>query len=138
MPSLSSVDRLGRVRFKDARGRFIKSPGGAVRIFDEIGPRLAIGPSVAESAIIGVLELYRDEVEQWMRENAPWEDRTGTAREGLEASIEHRGLEFALAVYHTVDYGIWLEVRWNGKYAIIQPTLEHWGPFLMQEMEVFQ
>ena len=137
MPILSSVDKRGRVRFRDARGKFRRSPTGSVRIFDEIGPRLAIGPLVTETAIVEVLELYKNEVVQWMQDNAQWEDRTGDARAGLSAEIMRDKLEFQLAVFHTVDYGIWLEVRWNGKYAILQRAVEHWGPFLMQEMEVF-
>lgn len=135
------VTKLGtgpRARFRDAKGVFRRSPGGAVRIFDEIGPRLSIGPAVTASAIEGVLEFYQEQVEQWMRENAGWEDRTGAARDGLKASVERtKLLEYQLTVYHSVDYGIWLEVRWNGRYAILQPAVEHWGPFLMQEMEVF-
>ena len=135
------VIKLGtgpRARFRDARGVFRRSPGGAVRIYDEIGPRLAIGPEVAASSIEAVLDLYVDQVEEWMQENAEWEDRTGEARAGLTAEVMKTGLlEYQVAVYHTVDYGIWLEIRWNGRYAILQPAVEHWGPFLMQEMEVF-
>lgn len=128
-----------KARFRDVRGVYRKAPGGAVRIFDQIGPRLAIGPEVAAGAVESVLEFYRDQVEEWMRENAPWEDQSGDARDGLTAEVQRaKVLEYDLYVYHTVDYGIWLEIRWNGKYAIIQPTIEHWGHFLMQEMEVFE
>lgn len=138
MAIFSSIDRRGRVRFRDAKGVFRRSPNGAMRIFDEIGPRLAIGPAVTASAVESVLELYKDEVENWMKENASWEDRSGAAREGLSASVEKTGLmEYQLAVFHTVSYGIYLEVRWNGRYAILMPAVEHWGPFLMQDMEVF-
>jgi hypothetical protein len=137
MPGGKAFGSGSRVRFRDAKGRFIHSPGNTVRIFDQIGPRLSLGPAVTESAVEDVLEFYRDQVEQWMKESAPWEDQTGDARDGLTAEVERRGSEFSLYVYHTVDYGIWLEVRWNGRYAILTPAVEHWGPFLMHEMEAF-
>jgi len=40
-----------------------------------------------------------------------------------------------MVLYHTVEYGIWLEIRWNGQYAIIIPTIEHMGPVIMAELE---
>src|SRR5262245_15447723 len=75
-------------------------------------------------------------VEQYAKENAPWEDRTGDARQGLKATGEQRLVYYAITLFHTVDYGIWLEVRWDGKYAIILPTLEAMGPELMRELAV--
>jgi len=33
-------------------------------------------------------------------------------------------------VYHTMPYGLWLEVRWSGRYAIIGPTMLHIAPQL--------
>lgn len=139
----ASVTSAKGVRFRDARGRWIRGIGGA-SIFDQIGPRLDIGPMVAKDAVRSVLDFYQEQVEEWMRENAPWEDTdtphsyAGQARDGLRAEVVEDGMELGLVVYHTVDYGIWLEIRWNGRYAILLPTIEEWGPHLMHEMEVFQ
>lgn len=132
-----SVRGGDRLRLRSERGRFIYVPGGAVRIFDQIGPRLDIGPEVAVEGAEATLEFYADQIEEWMRENAPWDDRSGEARDGLTAEVDRHRMQAALYVYHTVDYGIWLEVRWNGKYAILTPAVEHWGPFVMQELEIF-
>lgn len=73
-------------------------------------------------------------VQDYAREHAPWNDRTGDAREGLTAVGEQRLVTYTITLFHTVDYGIWLEVRWDGKYAIILPTLEAMGPELMAEL----
>ena len=35
-----------------------------------------------------------------------------------------------LTVYHTMPYGLWLEVRWSGRYAIIGPTMVDIAPQL--------
>jgi hypothetical protein len=73
-------------------------------------------------------------VEQYAKENAPWDDRTGDARMGLTAIGEQRLVYYSITLFHTVEYGLWLEVRWDGKYAIIVPTLEVMGPRLMEEL----
>lgn len=72
--------------------------------------------------------------ERYMKDHAPWDDRTGSARDGLTAQGEFSFIEYTVVLFHTVDYGIWLEIRWNGKYAIIQPTIEAMGPQFMAEM----
>jgi hypothetical protein len=77
-------------------------------------------------------ERFAKIAEQRAQQNAPWEDRTGDARNGLTGSAETTGVETTITLAHTVDYGLWLEVRWNGRYAIIMPTLEE----LMPEFEL--
>jgi hypothetical protein len=79
---------------------------------------------------------FASRVESYAKENAPWEDRTGDAREGLTAKGQQRLFEYRIILYHTVDYGIWLEVRWGGKYAIIVPTIIHMGNELMNELSM--
>ena len=72
--------------------------------------------------------------EIYMKEHARWDDRTGDARAGLRAEGSFELVRYTISLYHTVEYGIWLEVRWNGKYAIINPTIEAMGPRFMAEM----
>lgn len=68
-----------------------------------------------------------------MRDNAPWTDRTGNARNGLKAEHQKQEMRWhQLTLSHSVPYGIWLEVRWSGRYAILNPTLEKIGPELMR------
>lgn len=66
--------------------------------------------------------------EKHMRSNAPWTDRTGNARAGLHATVQGSGNTTAVILYHSVPYGIWLETRWSGRYAIINPTIEVMAP----------
>jgi hypothetical protein len=60
----------------------------------------------------------------YAKANAPWGDRTGDAREGLDSDVYWEGHTIVWDMFHTVDYGLYLETRWNAKYAIIMPTLE--------------
>lgn len=64
------------------------------------------------------------ELEAIMKQNAPWVDRTGAARSGLKAEASEDGGIITMALSHSVDYGYWLEVIQNGRFAIVGPTLE--------------
>lgn len=72
----------------------------------------------------------------YAKQNAPWTDRTGNARAGLfsKARAVNGGESFELIVAHSMSYGLWLEIRFSGKYAIIQPTIDHIGPILMKRI----
>lgn len=70
--------------------------------------------------------------EGWMRNNAPWTDRTGNARTGLSATTDHERKKLhRMNLFGRVPYQIWLEVRFAGRYAIIIPALVDQGPKLM-------
>ena len=75
-----------------------------------------------------------DEILTYAQNNAPWQDQTGDARSGLETAVLVENGSLSIDLYHTVDYGIWLEIRWGGKYAIIIPTVEQLGPKLFRKM----
>lgn len=65
-----------------------------------------------------------------MRANAKWVDRTGNARNGLNATVYDSSKYVDLVLYHRVPYGVFLEVRWSGRYAIIGPTMTDIAPKL--------
>lgn len=71
------------------------------------------------------------ESQAYMRSNANWQDQSGNARNGLKAQTIVAKNLVAVVLYHSVPYGIWLEVRWSGKYAIIMPTVEVMAPRYM-------
>lgn len=69
--------------------------------------------------------------ETFAKSKASWTDRTGNARSGLtgeySARIGSTSATFEIDISHRVKYGIWLEVRFNQKYAIINKTVEKTG-----------
>lgn len=65
---------------------------------------------------------------EYAKANAPWTDRTGDARSGLDTDVEWEGDEVVWSLYHVVDYGLFLETIANGKWSIIMPTLEQFAP----------
>ena len=55
--------------------------------------------------------------------NAKWTDRTGAARGGLSFKSGWEGYVLDISIMHTVDYGLWLEVRnfpYAGRLAILE------------------
>lgn len=69
-------------------------------------------------------EKAAGEVEAYAKANAIWSDRTGDARAKLRAWADHYGNVVSVTLSHGVDYGFWLEVIQNGRFAIIRPTIE--------------
>ena len=65
-----------------------------------------------------------------MKEQAPWTDRTGDARRGLRAWVEEVGPIGEIHVSHDeeLDYAVWLEVAYQGRWGIISKTIDYWEP----------
>lgn len=94
--------------------------------------RLAVMRETLASAVMELMEAYGLTVQSAAQEGAPWTDRTSNARQGLSAAVDPvSDTVFALVLYHTATYGIWLEVRWGGRWSIIMKTLEAQMPGLM-------
>jgi hypothetical protein len=99
--------------------------------FDSLTPGLQRLLPAVDAGVDLAFDAIRPIAESHMRDNAPWTDRTANARNGLmsahqkEPMVVHR-----LILYHTMPYGLWLEVRWSGRYAIIGPTMFEIGPRL--------
>ncbi len=119
-------------------GDFAREVGGefAKIVFDnglnEISDRCKKGPEQVHRAALITAQRYAPQVQNYARDNAVWTDRTGNARQGLMARPFEEGDSVGIDVFHSVSYGIWLEVRWGGRYAIIQPTIDVMGPKVMQ------
>ncbi len=80
-------------------------------------------------------EAYGPITEGYAKVTAPWTDRTGNARNLLHATVDHDRHLHRITLSHGVPYGIWLEVRQQGKYAVIMPTIKAVGEDLMNRFE---
>jgi hypothetical protein len=85
-------------------------------------------------ALVKKVTEFAPKLADYAQANAPWEDVTGSAREGLNSSPIITDTSMGVSLFHTMDYGIWLEIRWGALYAIILPTIEILGPELMQDL----
>lgn len=95
----------------------------------------AVSHAVEQLAI-----YYAAVIEASAKQKAPWVDRTGNARAALRGYTNRTAPAgypnpdalardtIALYLSHGMDYGKWLELKYQGRYAIILPTLQaHYG-----------
>jgi len=61
------------------------------------------------------------------KSNARWQDRTGAARQRLKGDSQAVSNGYRIRLAHGVDYGIWLELANEKRYAIIDETVRHVG-----------
>lgn len=81
------------------------------------------------------LQEQGDELVDYMKNTAPWKDRTGNARRGLGAETIDSSNIIGLSLYHTVDYGIYLEYAMELRFAILEPTVRLKGPDVIKGMQ---
>lgn len=79
-------------------------------------------------------QLLAQSIQAYAQENAPWEDRTSDARTGLTAEAIRARQEMSILLYHTVEYGVYLENANGGNYSIIIPTMEKFAAELETRM----
>lgn len=107
-------------------GRITWSDDKLRRSIAEFGPKV-------DGYIHAVMAYQRSKLVGAMKTTAPWTDRTGNARNGLDGEVDWKPMvSHAIVLFHRVTYGIFLEVRWAGKYAVIVPTIRVGGPDTMR------
>ena len=83
-------------------------------------------------------EQYAQQLQTDAQVNAKWQNRTGEARRRLNGSYEPVVNGYKLVLAHGVDYGIWLELAHEKRYAIIMQVIEYTGTFaIMPDFEDF-
>ncbi|MHC1681390.1 MAG: hypothetical protein AB6733_00255 [Clostridiaceae bacterium] len=69
------------------------------------------------------------EMEEWAKNNAIWTDRTAHARQFLKSTVKwNNSDELMVALSHQVDYGVYLELCNEGKYAILENAIQQYAP----------
>lgn len=107
--------------------------GRILLVSDSLTPKLKFGEKKINQAVAATMSYYAPQVEGHARVNAPWNDQTGNARQGLTGRPFREGGNHGIDLFHRMPYGIWLEVRWSGKYQIIMPTVILWGERIMRD-----
>lgn len=108
------------------RVRWIQPPSDLQKAVALYGERVFV-------AIHAVAAHIATEAQNEMRTSAPWTDRTGNARNSLFSIAEMAATDMVvLYLSHgaAVYYGVFLETKSAGKYAIIIPTMQRILPKL--------
>lgn len=74
------------------------------------------------------------EIRQYMYDNAPWENHTWRAREGLRARVDRRRNGITIRLSYSVYYGQYLEFSNEGRFAIITPTLNNFTDRVLRQV----
>jgi len=104
-----------------------KNGSGFRLIFDSLTVPLYAALSDPQGKVVRTMEDLAQEIQFYAQDTAPWADRTGEARDGLTTEVEREGNSVTLSLFHTVDYGQWLETIQSGRFAVIMPTLEQYA-----------
>lgn len=76
-------------------------------------------------------------MERYAKNNARWTDRTGNARQRLQGSTRWEEQALIAAISHNVDYGMWLELCNEKKYAILEEALNSQAQNLLDSYQRF-
>lgn len=80
-----------------------------------------------DAAVRRLAEVGAIKLEDSAKQNARWEDRTGDARRRLKGDVLPVSNGYKLRLAHGVDYGKWLELAHEKRYAIIEETIQKVG-----------
>jgi hypothetical protein len=92
-----------------------------------------ISPGIRR-AMVAAAEFNAPKIASSMKSQAKWTDRTGNARNGLSATTAITPDNVQILMFYSVPYGLWLEVRWSGKYAVVGPAVQEWFPKVMDTL----
>lgn len=104
-----------------------KKPADLVDTVDKYNEDLNAG-------VLALLQGYAEKIQAEMKAYAPWHDVTGEARARLAAFVEETAGQFTLVAMQGVSYGIYLELKNAGRYAIVGPTMERYQGLIMQDL----
>jgi hypothetical protein len=80
-------------------------------------------------------QAYAPNIENWMKDNAPWTDQTGNLRQSLHAEVEVEPTRVSILFDYGLDYGKYLEYGNAGTYAIVAPTMDHFAPQVFNSLQ---
>ena len=109
-------------------------------------------PALAEAYVTrvragarAIAQRYKPEIENWMRDNARWTDRTANARQSLHAEVDDlTDSLLELVIAHGMEYGWYLEginpegmtpMENAGRYNVIDPAIDVFAPRIWADIQ---
>lgn len=108
----------------------------SLTITGDLGLNLSEMPNKVKAGVLKVMQEESKKLEDYMKLNRPWTDRTGNARDGLRANVNYYGGDYvSIVLSHGVYYGVYLEYAMEKRFAIINPTLLSQGPNVIRAFD---
>lgn len=101
---------------------------------DQVNRNLRAHRNRQIAAVRALAERTVGKMEGHAKSHAPWTDRTGEARKGLFGYVLSRETVMLLRIAHGVQYGVFLELTNQGKYAILDPTAKRFAPMFFDDV----
>lgn len=98
----------------------------------DLAMRLANAQTKADVAIHMFAQQGATKFENYAKTHRPWTDRTGHARQRLVGWVEKLPHKVRIHIGHGVDYGIYLELCNEKRYAILEPTINAMSKEVLQ------
>lgn len=92
-------------------------------------------PDAVETAVMAYGKTAGEKLRARAVEDRPWTDRTAHARQRLHSDVKRIDTGIRIILAHGVEYGIYLELAHEKRYAVIYPTLLKEGPGVMRGLE---
>jgi len=77
-----------------------------------------------ERRLVKAANKVASDVQSELQNEAPWQDRTGEARQRLNVNVEVDKQGISIIASHGVDYGVYLEKANFGKFAVLTPYFD--------------
>lgn len=87
------------------------------------------------AAVEALGKNYTARMESDAKQNAPWTDRTGNARQGLFGYTRNERQKLTFRIAHSVRYGVYLELAHQGRFRILRPTAKKFAPRYFQDVK---
>lgn len=89
----------------------------------------------ASAAMLMLAETGALDLQGYAQKQAPWTDRTGAARQRLKGSTDQADESILIIIAHGVEYGIFLELCNEKRFAIVPKSLSAVGPKIIKSFE---
>lgn len=90
---------------------------------DKLIEGLTMLQAKTDKALWAFSEAGALKMQTYAQNNAPWTDRSGSARQRLKGSVSKDSDTYILQIAHGVDYGVWLELAHEKRFAILPETI---------------
>lgn len=92
-------------------------------------------------AVEEAMKARESEIEQWLKDNHIWMNRTGLAEASLTTKVFRDGLFIYVLMYYgeSIFYSRFLEKFMHSgpptRFSVLGPALDYWGPVLLADVK---